>query len=97
MPRLPVTRARTANFALMLPETAKGPVLSMLRDYAAVRIGLGVPYDPVKLDRDIAKSLDLQAKLWQQAGLPPLSVGNSEFSRSLMNADTENLLHTPES
>ena len=57
----------TANFALMLPEAAQKPILGMLRDYVGVRIGLGVPYDPAKLDRDIARSLDLQAKLWQQA------------------------------
>jgi hypothetical protein len=57
----------TANFALMLPEPAKSSVLSTLRDYVAVRIGLGVPYDPAKLERDVAKSLDLHTKLWQQA------------------------------
>ena len=57
----------TANFALMLPEPAQGTILTLLRDYAGVRIGLGVPYDPAKLRRDIARSLDLQAKLWQQA------------------------------
>ncbi len=33
----------TANFALMLPEPAQGPSLSLLRDYTAVRIGLGGP------------------------------------------------------
>jgi hypothetical protein len=57
----------TANFALMLPETAQKPILSILRDYTDVRIGLGVPYDPAKLERDITRSLDLQAKLWQEA------------------------------
>jgi hypothetical protein len=57
----------TANFALMLPEPAQGPILSLLRDYAAVRIGLGVPFDPAKLDRDVARSLEIQTKLWQQA------------------------------
>ena len=36
----------TANFALMLPEPAQGPILSLLRDYTAVRIGLGVPIRP---------------------------------------------------
>jgi hypothetical protein len=84
----------TANFALMLPETAEGPVLSMLRDYAAVRIGLGVPYDPAKLDRDIAKSLDLQAKLWQQAvrvsTTTPQSLPASQFAASL---DEMNKVH----
>jgi hypothetical protein len=57
----------TANFALMLPEPARKPILKMLRDYTEVRIGLGVPYDPAKLQRDIALSLQLQAALWQQA------------------------------
>jgi hypothetical protein len=57
----------TANFALMLPDSAQKPILSMLRDYTAVRTGLGVPYDPAKLERDVARSLDLQARLWQQA------------------------------
>jgi hypothetical protein len=57
----------TANFTLMLPETAQKPILSLLHDYIALRIGLGVPYDPAKLERDIGRSLDLQAKLWQQA------------------------------
>jgi hypothetical protein len=57
----------TANFALMLPEPSRGQILSLLRDYVAVRIGLGVPFDPLKLDRDIARSLDLQTRLWRQA------------------------------
>jgi hypothetical protein len=57
----------TANFALMLPEAAQKPILSLLRDYTAVRITLGVPYDPSKQEQDIARSLDLQARLWQQA------------------------------
>jgi hypothetical protein len=57
----------TANFALMLPEPARQPILSLLRDYTAVRIGLGVPFDPAKLQRDVARSLQLQTALWQQA------------------------------
>jgi hypothetical protein len=57
----------TANFALMLPEPEQRPILSLLRDYAATRVSLGVPYDPTKLDRDVARSLDLQSKLWQRA------------------------------
>src|SRR3954447_23646437 len=50
----------TANFALMLPDTSKRPILSLLRDYTAIRIGLGVPFDPAKLERDVAQSLPLQ-------------------------------------
>ena len=57
----------TANFALMLPQPAQGSILGLLRDYTSVRIGLGVPYDPAKMDRDVARSLDLQGRLWQQA------------------------------
>ncbi len=57
----------TANFALMLPQAAQAPILGLLRDYTAVRIGLGVPFDPPKQDRDIARSLELQTLLWQQA------------------------------
>ena len=57
----------TANFALMLPEPAQKPILHLLRDYTAVRIGLGGPEDPAKLTRDIARSVELQNQLWQQA------------------------------
>lgn len=56
-----------ANFALMLPEPAQSSVLRLMRDYAAVRVGLGVPYDPAKLRSDIARSLELQAQLWREA------------------------------
>jgi hypothetical protein len=57
----------TANFALMLPEPAQAPILALLREYTAVRISLGVPFAPSKMEHDIARSLDLQARLWQQA------------------------------
>jgi hypothetical protein len=57
----------TANFALMLPEPAQKPILALLRDYTAVRIGLGVPDDRAKLARDVARSVELQNRLWQQA------------------------------
>ena len=57
----------TANFALMLPERAQRQILDLLRQYVAVRIGLGVPYDLAKLRRDTERSLDLQNRLWQQA------------------------------
>jgi hypothetical protein len=57
----------TANFASMLPKQAQQAVLGLLREYAAVRIGLGRPYDPAKLERDIDKSRELLAQLWQQA------------------------------
>ncbi len=77
----------TANFALMLPELARGPILSLLRDYTAVRIGLGVPCDPEKLARDVARSLDLQTKLWQLVvavtAATPQSLPNYRFVASL--------------
>ena len=57
----------TANFALMLPQPAQEPILSLLREYAAVRVALGASYDPTKLERDVAHSTDLQSRLWQQA------------------------------
>lgn len=55
-----------ANFALALPDSARDMVLGLLRDYAGVRLGLGVPYDPAKLARDIATSLKLQSRLWAE-------------------------------
>jgi hypothetical protein len=57
----------TANFALMLPEPAQQPIMALLRDYTAVRIGLGIPGDPTKLTRDVARSVELQGQLWQRA------------------------------
>jgi hypothetical protein len=57
----------TANFALMLPAEAQRPMLSQLRDYTSVRIGLGVPFSATKLQRDIARSIELQGTMWQQA------------------------------
>lgn len=57
----------TANFALMLPAEAQPPILRLLRDYTTVRIGLGIPHDPAKLARDLARSADLQVQLWQDA------------------------------
>ena len=60
----------TANFALMLPDPAQKPILGMLRDYAAVRTGLGMSYDPEKFQRDVRRSLELQARLWQSPRRP---------------------------
>src|SRR5271166_553669 len=36
----------TANFALMLPAPAQEPILALLREYTAVRVMLGIPFDP---------------------------------------------------
>jgi hypothetical protein len=57
----------TANFTLMLPAQVQQPILSLLHDYAAVRIAIGVPFDPSKMQRDTARSLELQTRLWQQS------------------------------
>lgn len=56
-----------ANFALMLPAAERGPILGMLRDYAALRIGLGRPFDAAKLEQDVAQSVELQERLWSIA------------------------------
>jgi hypothetical protein len=88
----------TANFALMLPDSAQKPILSLLRDYAAVRIGLGVPYDPAKLAHDVNRSAELQSQLWQQAvsvtTTTPQSLSASRMVVSLneMNNIQENRL-----
>jgi hypothetical protein len=85
----------TANFALMLEEPVRSSVLHLLREYAEVRVGLGVPYDPAKLDRDVARSLELQAALWQYAiaaSVPaPQSLSVHRFVESLNEV---NNLHT---
>ena len=77
----------TANFALMLPDPAQKPILGMLRDYAAVRTGLGMLYDPEKFQRDVRRSLELQARLWQQAvavtAAAPQSLPSYRFVGSL--------------
>jgi hypothetical protein len=75
----------TANFALMLPKQAQASILSTLRDYADVRIGLSVPYDPAKLERDVAKSSDLLTSLWRQAVAvsEPQSLAANRFINSL--------------
>jgi hypothetical protein len=57
----------TANFALMLPEPAQRPILILLRDYTSARIDLSVTSEPLAFQQGIARSLDLQTKLWQQA------------------------------
>ncbi len=77
----------TANFARMLPETAQEPVLDLLRDYAALRATLGVSPDPSRMERDVAQSLDIQAKLWRQAvtasAAAPQSLPVNRFVASL--------------
>jgi hypothetical protein len=57
----------TANFALMLPASAQQPILSLLRDYTAIRIRLGVSHNASDMAQDIARSVEMQGRLWQQA------------------------------
>src|SRR6516162_9229817 len=57
----------TAHLASMLPAQAQSSILGLLRDYISIRIGLGVPYDSAKLERDVTKSKELLRRLWQQA------------------------------
>jgi len=59
----------TANFALQLPKEAQQPILNLLREYVVIRRDLNVPYDPVKFDDDIRRSLAIQTTLWQRATL----------------------------
>ena len=47
----------TANFALMLPKQAQRPILSLLRQYVLIRRDLGIPYNPTKMNGDIARSV----------------------------------------
>jgi hypothetical protein len=75
----------TADLAAMLPSQAQAPILNLLHDYAVVRIGLGVPYDPAKFARDVAKSVDLLHQLWRQAAAvsEPQSLPANRFINSL--------------
>ena len=57
----------TANFALMLPKETQGPILSLLRQYVLIRRDLGIPFNPTKMNGDIARSVELQNTLWQLA------------------------------
>ena len=90
----------TANYAVMLPPRDRGPILAFLREYATVRIGLGVPYNAAKLRQDIARSIDLQNRLWRRAAVvaaaQPQSLPVSRFLDSLneLNNDHERRLTT---
>jgi hypothetical protein len=51
----------------MLSEASQRPLVALLRDYTAVRIGLGMSEYPAKLAHNVARSAELQNQLWQQA------------------------------
>jgi hypothetical protein len=76
----------TANFARLLPQAAQGQILSQLRDYAAARLTLGDGSDATMRD-DIARSLDLQTRLWREAAAvsaaSPQSLPAYSFAREL--------------
>jgi hypothetical protein len=75
----------TANFAMMLPKQAQPEIRSLLRDYAEVRIGFRRPYDPAKLERDVARSREILDQLWRQAVAfsDPQSLSVNRFVMSL--------------
>jgi hypothetical protein len=77
----------SANFALLLREPAQAPILKLLRDYTVVRINLGIPLDPRALERDVDRSLVVQALLWPQAVavtvVAPQSLPANRFVTSL--------------
>jgi hypothetical protein len=56
-----------AHLATMLPTQEQPVILSLLREYVAVRSGLGRPYDQAKLGRDATTSRQLLTKLWDRA------------------------------
>ena len=75
-----------ANFARLLPQPEQGPILGLLRDYAAVRLALGDDSDARTPD-DIGRSLDLQMKLWREAAAAsvasPQSLPAANFAKAL--------------
>ena len=73
----------TVNFALMLPQADQAPVLAELHEYTNLRIGLGSPFDPAKLDADVKRSGDIRADLWRRGvaaeTAQPQSLGVYQF------------------
>ncbi|MGA2636332.1 hypothetical protein [Methylocella sp.] len=77
-----------ANFARLLPQDTQTPILSLLRDYAAVRLALGDASDAKRQD-DIARSLDLQGRLWREAAAASAAAPQSLPAYSFANALNE--------
>ena len=75
----------TAHLALMLPEEAQQPILGLLHDYSAIRINLGFPYNPVKLEQDGARSAEILSGLWRKAATiaDPQSLSAHRFINAL--------------
>lgn len=57
----------TANFALALPQQSQAVILPLLHEYVTLRSNLGIPYDPIKFDRDVARSVEIETALWTEA------------------------------
>ena len=55
------------NFALMLPAKVQAPIIKDLKDFTALRIQLGSPYDHKVMADQVARSNALQADLWARA------------------------------
>ena len=77
----------TVNFALMLPQADQAPIIADLKGYTNLRINLGAPYDPAKLDADIKRSGELRDDLWKRAvaisAAEPQSLPGYRFIASL--------------
>jgi hypothetical protein len=56
-----------ANYALILPQPPQDTILGLMHQYIEVRVSLGVPFDPEKFNRDVARSIELQRQLWNEA------------------------------
>ena len=73
----------TVNFALMLPQPDRGPILADLKDYTQIRIALGAPYDPARFVAEVKRSGELRADLWRRAvaaeTAQPQSLGVYQF------------------
>ncbi|WP_237479358.1 hypothetical protein [Lichenibacterium dinghuense] len=53
-----------ARVASLLPGDAGLPMLHDLRREADLAVGLGVPYDPVRFEADVADMADVSTRLW---------------------------------
>jgi hypothetical protein len=75
----------TANFALMLPQQSQAAILPLLHEYVTVRIGLGIPYDPIKFDRDVARSVEIETALWTEA-IKVVAISDTPRTNRFVNA-----------
>lgn len=77
----------TVNFALMLSDPPRQDMLGLLRDYTKVRLELGGQQDKDVFARDVARSLDLQTRMWglatEASNAVPQSLAVNRFIGSL--------------